>query len=185
MCRKRLVLGEYTVDGSAELGELSLCGDLAEDLVEGEVRADALPDGPATHFRAEGDNFPGHVRARHNVVLDFEGVGVRCYHEVAALSGQIGIRLSEACYRRERGGGPDGEGDIWRRQPHLERDSMGLDEDLRGLQLWNRGGGKGEVVEAVHLRPAKSCQKGAGSGESLSWRSYLPLGGDTREWSVG
>ena len=61
MCRQDLVLGQDTIDGRAKRRVLVLQCDAPVDMVDVEVRADALADIPALDFLANRDDLARHV----------------------------------------------------------------------------------------------------------------------------
>ena len=85
MRREDLVLGQDAVDGCPKRGLLDLFGDVAKDVVDGEVGRDAVADVPVLDALADCDDLDCQVRARDEVLLLPERVLALCDDEVTVL----------------------------------------------------------------------------------------------------
>ena len=109
MRREDLELGEDPVDERAEARGSDLLVDVPEDVVDGEVGADAVADLPLRGFDAftERDDFSCHVRARDDVlwarsdVLSLGDDQVTELHDITRRQGFFGF-LSVTSPQRER-----------------------------------------------------------------------------------
>lgn len=82
---KDFILGENTIDRCTESRLLDFVGDVAEDMVCGEVGADALADGPTLDVLACGNNLACQIGTGDDVLLLAERVLTLCDDQVAEL----------------------------------------------------------------------------------------------------